>query len=60
MGKIKAAKADLSLAVDSEKAELVKLLVDLVKAKSENPPGDTTAPASVAEEYGQATAVQSE
>jgi succinyl-diaminopimelate desuccinylase len=41
----------LNHVVDSEKAELVDLLVDLIKAKSENPPGDTSAPASVAEEY---------
>jgi succinyl-diaminopimelate desuccinylase len=37
--------------VDAGKGELVDLLVKLVKAKSENPPGDTTRPAYVAEEY---------
>jgi succinyl-diaminopimelate desuccinylase len=42
---------DFNKTVDSEKAELVNLLVGLIKAKSENPPGDTTAPASLAEEY---------
>ncbi len=51
MDPVKADKDDLSLAVDSEKAELVKLLVGFIQAKSENPPGDTSAPASVAEEY---------
>jgi succinyl-diaminopimelate desuccinylase len=51
MKSVKANADDVSRLVDSEKAELVSLLVNLIKAKSENPPGDTSAPASVAEEY---------
>jgi len=42
---------ELQRTADSSRGEVVKLLVDLVRAKSENPPGDTSAPAAVAEEY---------
>lgn len=56
---MKESQAEIGRSVDMEKGEVVQLLIDLIRARSENPPGDTSAPVEVVEGYLAASGISS-